>query len=329
MDRRSFLGLGAALATAGVAGCLARSNRTETDRTPLGEPRSAEAAAAGQVDGASYIDDFPDVNEAVWYDDVDPESAPHYLEPSAREVGLGDPIAFTLYYQGDERLVTNYYDWHVAKRVDGRWLHVAPTVYPLPAMYLEPGSSHEWTLTPEDGDTEDGASVPQVGGTESLSVPALGGGRYLFGTAGNLTSGSRDDKTAFLARFDLDAEPLDLTPTDAVEGAKWEGDTLVAQTSRGDPDGEYANPTAYELERTDDPSADPRPTVTEQVVRYDTLRDALALARANDADSVRIEQYETAWPVFGLDDPGVIEYEGDVYETLERELSSSSSCGCE
>lgn len=319
MRRRSFLALGGSLAAATVAGCLQQS----ADRPEFEDGVDSPGAPLGeQADDSAYPDYFDDV---VGYDQIDLAVADVYLEPSARETSRGEPTSFTLYNESDRDLNTNFYDWRVAKRVDDRWFHIAPDGVPLPLHGIEAGDSHEWTLVPADRGTEDGTPVSQVQGTSDLAVPAMGGGRYLFGAFAYFSSESYDAESAYVVRFDLDADPLSLTPTDSVQGARWEGDTLVVQSGRGDPDGEYSRRGAYEVTRVDDPSGEAPRTITEQVVRDDQLRDALALAQANDADRVSLREYNSTTPLFGVDGPELYAYDGDVWEVTAREVGS---CGC-
>lgn len=319
MKRRSLLTLGGSLLGASVAGCLADPTSTN-DQSPRRDDGSPAPVGGA---GSSTYPEFPDdVVDVVDYDEVDVDAADAYLEPSARTVGRGETLELTLYNQADDVLDSNFYAWRLFKRVDGTWYFVAPDQYPVPLMGVQPGASHTWSFTAVDAAI--GGAVPRVESTETLDVPALGGGEYLFGAPGGY--GDQDQTTMYVAGFDLDAGALELTPSNAVESVEWSDDVLVATSSRGDPDGEYARLGAYVLRRVAEPSGDPWKMVPEQVVRDEQLRDALALSLEHDADVVRLEEYTSATPVFGTGrTPDTIEYDGTVYEIEARE---AATCGC-
>ena len=108
--------------------------------------------------------------------------------------------------------------------------------------------------------------------------------------------------TAYSARFVLDADPLELTPSDAVTEVTQDGETLVAQSSRGSPDREGFRRAAYILDRVETPNADPYHVITEQVVRNHQLRDTLALARIHDVSRVRLEEFIASSLPFGIEE---------------------------
>lgn len=57
------------------------------------------------------------------------------------------------------------------------------------------------------------------------------------------------------------------------------------------------------------------------MLRHDQLRDALALAREHDADTVRLEEYTPSVPPFGRMADSV-EFEGEVFAVTTEELGS-------
>jgi hypothetical protein len=260
------------------------------------------------------------VERVVCHDAVDPSAVDAVLVPARRTVGLDDPVTFTLRNRGDRTLATNFYDWNVHKQVAGSWYHVAPRAWNQPLMHLEPGEDHAWEVTFADGGVSDGAPVPAVGGTEQLTVAGVGGGHYAFRARGWFEGDGHEQAVAFAATFDLDAPPLELVPTDAIASTEWNGDVLVARSTRGDPDDEDFRLGAYELERVDAPRDDVRRLVTEQVVRRDRLRDALALALEHDADRVRVREYDATHPLFGLQEPRAFAFRDAHYEVSAREI---------
>lgn len=283
---------------------------TEAD----GDPESSRAPPG------SYPDYGRDVTTTIGYDAVDPTTAAIYLEPSTRTVSYGESISFTLANNRAEDLRINFYAWQVHKYVDGEWFHVAPQTVVQPLMTISAGEAHTWTLTPTIAGTEAGEPVSNTEGTADLTLPALGGGVYAFGIGGWFASTDHSSKTAFSATFALDADPLQLTPTNAITQTEWEGETLVAQSDRGKPDDPDYRLGAYELERLSSAPKPPQHLITEQVVRERYLRDAIALAQEYDADHVRLEEYNGWYPIFGVHGQEYYQYEESYYRVTARTL---------
>jgi hypothetical protein len=292
--------------------------------TPGTSTDGTDTPATATDGGAAGCPDYDRVERVVCYDDVDPDAVDVVLEPSRRALGPGSSVDFTLHNRSERTLRTNFYNWNVHKRVDGDWYHVAPRMWNDPLMSVSPGESHTWTLTLDNGDVEEGATVPRASGTEDVAVAGVGGGTYAFRSRGWFEDDDHDQAVAFAATFDLDANPLALVPTDAVAGTSRDGDTLVADSTRGDPDDEDYRLGAYTLARVDAPDADVRTLVAEQVVRRERLRDALALALEHDAERVRIEEYDATYPLFGLQESTVFAFRGQHYEVSARELEDGS-----
>lgn len=305
-----------------------------TRRRLLAAVGAAGSAFAGCLGGpADAADDDPttpegfppncpnyDVAEVVCYDHVDPDAVDAVLDPSDRVLPPGESISFTLRNRSDRLLQTNFYNWRVDKHADGEWYHVAPRMVLQPLMGIPAGDSHTWTVTVDNGGIADGESVPSVSDTEDVALSALGGGHYAFRGRGWFEGDDHEQDVAFAATFEFDGDPLELTPTNAIAETEWDGDVLIANSTRGDPDGESTRLGAYELERVDSPAEAPRRLITEQVLRRDRLRDAIALADAHDADRVRIEEYDSTTPIFGSRSDGAYAYEGEQYEVTTREL---------
>jgi hypothetical protein len=223
------------------------------------------------------------------------------------------------------------HNWRLDKRVDGEWFHIAPQEYPEPLMAIDPGGTHTWRLAVADDAVDASEPVDRSGetGTEDLSLEALGGGQYAFRARGWFEGGYDDGTYAFGATFDVDAPALSITPTNAIVGTRREGDTLLAESDRGDP--ETGQLAAYELRRIGDAGSDgDLPTdgemtrlIAEQVLRNDQLRDAVALAIEFDAETVRIEEYTGINPVFGSPD-GYYEVGGTVYEVTTEAIEEAT-----
>lgn len=316
IPRRRVLAALAGAGAASAAGCLDDSELPAAN----GDPNDGTGTPTRTDGGSTGCPDYDRVERVVCYDDVDPDAVDAILEPSRRSLALGESVDFPLRNRSERTLQTNFYNWAVHKRVDGAWFHVAPRGHNDPLMTVPPGESHTWTLTLDDGDVESGAPVPPAGGTEDVTVTGVGGGHYAFRARGWFEDDGHEQAVAFAATFDLDADPLDLVPTDAIVGTSWDGDTLVAESTRGEPDDEDYRLGGYVLERVDELDDGDETLVVEQVVRRDRLRDALALALDHDADRVRIEEYDATHPLFGVREPTVVSFRGEHYEVSAREL---------
>ena len=343
MRRRALL---LAVGGAALAGCLDRDpNGDSTGTDPNADSNSpgdsddpddeapliASADLAGEC--PAYADDHVVCYDAVVAHDRDVEDFELVLEPEARTVGRGDTIAFELANRSGTRFATNFYNWRLHKHVDGEWFDIAPQEYPEPLMSIDPGGTHTWRLAVADDAVTEGEPVDRSGetGTEDLSVAALGGGRYAFRARGWFEDGYEDGTYAFGATFDVDAPALSITPTNAIVDTRWVDDTLVAESDRGDP--EEGHLGAYELRRVGDAGADGRSPsddevtrlITEQVLRNDQLRDAVALAIEHDADTVLIEEYTGITPVFGARSGGYYEIGGTVYEVTTEAIDDGDA----
>lgn len=320
VTRRRLL---AASSAALVAGCL--------DRTaPAADPSNGTGSDDGSSAPTQLDDSAPEscpgygdrVDRVICYAEIDPDADELFLEPSEDRVSAGESIAFTLANGTDERLASNFYNWRVDKYVGDEWHRVAPMGYNEPLMHLEPGERHTWTVTIGTEVPDDGRWRGDGGGTEALALSGVGAGHYAFRARGWFEG--REETLAFAATFELEGERLELTPSNAIEGTEWEGDTLVARSSRGDPDDEGNRLGAFDLERVEGASDgdEPRTVITEQLVRLPQLRDAVAIAIEHDADRVRLEEYDGTYPIFGSRSEGVYEYRGEYYRVSTRELEA-------
>jgi hypothetical protein len=298
---------------------------SETD-TPT-EPDEEKTKSAGSTDQLDLIDasgECPDYGTeyVVCYDAAADDLAkfPGYLEPSATAFGPEESVSFTLHNDSTRTLNTNFYDWRLHKRVDGEWYSVAPRFVNQPLMTVPPGNTHTWELTVDNDGIEDGQPVRPVSGVEDINLTGIGRGHYAFRARGWFEDQDYETDTAFAATLDFEGDPLSLTPSNAIEGTGWDKETLVAESNRGKPDDEDYRLGAYELERVE--SAEGAQTlITEQVLRRAQLRDGLALALEHDADSVRLEEYNATYPIFGIDSTHAVTYEGTTFEITSRVLS--------
>ena len=351
MRRRALLvAVGSTAGGAALAGCLDGEQNGDDDGTDDGsnapdDPTDDDAAADDPADESEapliavadlagecppYPDDHVVCHDAVLAHERDAAEFELLLEPGSGTVERGGTIPFELANRSETRFATNFYDWRLHKRVDGEWFHVAPREYPEPLMSIDPGGTHTWRLTVAESAVAEGDPVDRSGetGTEALSVEALGGGRYAFRARGWFGDGYDDGTYAFGATFDVDAPALSIEPTNAVVETRREGDTLLAESNRVDPeDGRLGT---YELRRVGDAGSAELPggveltrLIAEQVLRDDQLRDAVALAVEHDAETVRIEEYTGITPVFGADSDGYYEIDGTVYEVTTEPIEEA------
>lgn len=305
-----------------LAGCTAGPGEPKTEN---GETE-ASTQSVPQFPGDTTSNACPPFDSAqrvVCYGAVDVEAMPVVLVPETRSVRPDQPTEFTLRNRSGQRFETNFYHWQLYKRVDGDWYYIMPEYWPEPLTALEAGEDHTWTVTVTPSRVSDGAAVTGVGGTGSLTLTALGGGNYAFATDGWFKAGSYEEPIALAAGFELNAEPLQLAPTDAIAETEWNGETLVARSTRREPSDDDDQRDAFILERIDDAGADAERIIVEQLVRDDQLRDAIALSRSRDADRVRLEEFSRSVPAFGLDDARTYEFRGDRYRVTTRDGESS------
>lgn len=345
MQRRALL---VAVGGAALAGCLDGSsdddgsdddpdtpddsNATDdsdaTDDSTGGSDETLRIASADLAgDCPAYADDHVVCYGAVVAHEHDFTGFELVLEPGSETVGRGETIRFELVNRSETPFATNFYNWRLHKRVEGEWFHIAPQMYPEPLMSLAPGGTHTWRLTVAEDEVSEGEPVDRSGerGTEDLSVAALGGGPYAFSARGWFQDSYEEGTYAFGATFDVDAPTLSITLTDAITDTYMQDDILVAESDRGASEGGRLG--AYELRRVGDaggdgdvPDGEVTRLITEQVLRNDQLRDAIALATEHDVDTVRIEEYTGIYPVFGSDADGYYEVDGTVYEVTTEAI---------
>jgi len=319
--RRALLGTLAGGAGLALAGCVGDSGDEPDDTEDNNTDDGSGTGEPDQLQSRFPDEEFPDgcpeyggVDRVICYDLVDSDTVPALLEPSARTVEDGGSIDFSLHNRSELALRTNFYNWRIHKRVDGEWFHIAPHAYPEPLMTVQPGKSHTWTVSIDNDGIVDGESVPRMSGTEQLTLRGVGGGHYAFRARGWFEEENHEESVAFAATFEFDGPPIELTRTASIESTEWDGETLVATSTRGDPDDEYSKQGAFELQRVDDPGGGVRTIITEQVIRTEQLRDTIALAFEYDADRVRLEEYNGVTPIFGSDSDGIFEFQGSYYE---------------
>lgn len=306
---------------------------------PLADPGAIEAAPGDCPRGHSPTFEricekglFPEVCA-----DADPPrtrvicssaGAPIRMAATASHLDLPGRLGFTIVNGTDRALATNFYHWHLYKRVDGDWYNVAPSAHPSPLHMLEPGDLHHYCVSMDNTSAADrhlrGLASPTGSTNRSrwhLSVPALGGGEYAFGLFGTFDGAGDDDReTGAIARFSLGGDPVEVTRTGLVENVSREGDLVTGDwTYERDADVEAVH--EFELGRIG-PDRDRVRLLPETLLRNwarSPLRDMIALSTEYDADVVRLRAWNYA--AVSMAPPYVpFEYDGRGYETSVREL---------
>ncbi|SDM81712.1 hypothetical protein SAMN04487949_2687 [Halogranum gelatinilyticum] len=281
------------------------STTTTTPRTPdVGVPAS-ETAGPPWGDDVMRVVAWPDVTDGT----------PIAMRPATQEASLPTAMVdITLANETDVRFDTNFHHWGLWKRVDGEWFYLAPQYWPEPAMSLDTGESHTWTLS-VDNTQLDGNVIQNGGSKDDISLVGLGGGTYAFTTHGNFATEDYEHAHGFAARVDLAGEPVELVPTSDVTATIRDGDAIVVEVDRGDDGG--SEEVAYTVRRLADDAvvdAEPRRIVTEQALRSRVLRDTLSFFEEG-VERVHLRGLETHLNPFGFDaeEPQVLAYAGRRY----------------
>jgi hypothetical protein len=320
MNRRRAL---ACVGSAIFAGCLSEStpggsepvtsdttNGTKpTTNTTTNDGNTATgtgtpASPTLEIPSENHCPSFGDGKKrVVCYQDAD-SGMTLLMKPSKKSVELPKAmLSFTLQNETGVTFTTNYYDWSLWKRVDGEWFHLMARAVPEPAMVLESGDSHSWTVTIDN--TNLGDAVAPSGGTEDLTFTGLGGGTYAFGIDGWFEGVSYKSGVGVATRFELVGDALELTPTADLEVVERDGDEKHVRV--GDKKRRTMVATRVETSTTA-----AKRMLPEQVVRS-PLRNLLASFEPG-VRRVTLDVNRTA--IF-VSDPQVIEYEGQTYR-IER-----------
>lgn len=187
-----------------------------------------------------------------------------------------DTIRFTLENAGLGAVETNLADWHLHKRVDGRWYPLFPFGRTDATTRLDGRSSHTWTLAIDNEDRELLDALPRWT-ADRVAVAGLGAGRYRFV--------HRDDGAAPTKRsaaFRAEGDTLALA-TDPDVAVSEEGDGLAIRD--GDPSS-GASATIV-VERSSAGSGDAQRLIAEQVVRVRPLRNMVPVLEDRGRDRAR------------------------------------------
>ncbi|GKZ12371.1 hypothetical protein [Haladaptatus sp. T7] len=309
MNRRRAL---ACVGSVLLAGCLsestpggsdpAASNATNGTTTTTEQPNTSTGTPASPTLEIPAENHCPSFGESRVVCSVDADDGTTLqMVPSKTRVDLPKAtVSFTLRNETGATFTTNYYGWSVSKHVDGEWFHIAPQIVPEPAMMLESGDSHTWTLTIDNTDLDAASARSQ--GTDDIALVGLGGGTYAFGIDGWFQKGGYENAIGVAARFELNGDDLELAPTADLEVVGRNGDEKRVRQGDG---GE-----TFVATRIDESEAeDPRRVLPEEAVRLPALRNLLASFESG-VERVRLDTEQTG--PFSTD-TGVIEYEGETY----------------
>lgn len=338
MKRRAVIGMLASLAVAGCTGTGSQSPTvTDTARTTTRSTTQTTTTTNEAPDGTTAPDATPeqllelgvpatqvdlplgDEGRAVPYPEHSDASLS--LAPDDDVLDLpADSTTFTVENDTGYEYRANFYGWSLEKRVHGRWFHVAPQYWPQPLHVLPPGASHDWTF--EVDNTESPSGGPS--NDEAVSLSALGGGEYAFTLHGWFPLGDEDDpfEVSLGARFRVDGDQLELTPTDGVSTTR-DGDTVTVTLDADPTDDERV--ARLVAERVGESGVPPNQPVdiyiAEQLLQSDPsrgdrpnpLRNALA-GFENGVDEVRYEAPTAEQPAFDIDAPLYLRYGEDHFE---------------
>lgn len=328
MNRRQVLAL---LGSAAVGGCLggesgtsttqrttaetATGTTTKTAQTTTPETTTPEPPEVGEPlpsDCPVFDDEY--VQRVVCYPGSD---APLSMTPSADAVSLPNAsLSFTLANETDATFEANFYGWRLHKRVEEEWYYIAPGMWPEPLHRLPAGESHAWNVTVDNADL--GSEIRDPSSTQDLTLRGLGGGTYSFGTAGWFPGQHYTNKTAIVAQFTLDGDPISLSRTDSVERVERDGDTVVIRM----PDRDTTETVT--VTRVEESPEESERLITEQIVRHTPLRNALA-SFEEGVETVRVENaVNRVHSAIYVDEQKYVEYEGEAFRVdVEDETTSA------
>jgi hypothetical protein len=155
-----------------------------------------------------------------------------------------------------------------------------------------------------------------------VTVAALGGGEYAFGTDGWFASASHERKTAFAVRFGVAGPQLALTPTNEVTGTSRDDDRVTVRTDvEATADDRRC---AFHVTRVDDGTPVDRHRITEQLLRDRRFRNTLPFFESG-VQQVSLVEPNGVWPPFGVTDPFVVGYEGARYRVSADVVEESTA----
>ncbi|WP_158057016.1 hypothetical protein [Halorussus halophilus] len=316
MNRRQALSL---LGSAAFGGCLSDTSGSgttsetptnETTTDPITETPSRTTTEPPEL-GVQNPEECPKWGEN--YVVCSPRAdSPMVLDGSSDSETLPKAkLSFTLENTTNLAFASNFYGWKLWKRVKGAWYHVTPSYWPAPLHTLESGGSHTWTLTVDNTDLDQ--PIPTAQGTEDISVPGLGAGTYALGVSGWFRGQSDERQIAFVRRFELTGDSLELTPV-GIESVERNDGTVVVTTTKSN------SKKRLTATRVGDPPEEPKRVVTEQVLRTTAVRNALAHFEAG-VETVRVEnaREEMASVILATQGPTYVRYDGDTYKVETSE----------
>lgn len=344
MKRRALLGTLATLAAAGCTESPGRSVPSTTTQSTTADTQPATTtettgATAGDATtptellnlgaAASEVDcPVPEQGRAVCYPEHAGAAISLTPDPETVELPAGE-TTLALANDTNHEYRANFYGWQLSKRVDGEWFRVAPQFYPEPLHSLPAGDTHEWTLLVDNSEEPTGGAATE----EDIELAGLGGGEYAFAVTGwfPLEDGEGDGSETFdvavAARFELDGDPIELTPSGDLDTSREDGTVTV--TSSHEPN-EDEPLSVLTVERVGEEGVPPERQIHERIAEQllrpgmgvmgdpNPLRNAVPFFE-DGVETVRYEAPSGVTPPFGVDEPRFVRYDGEVYEiTSER-----------
>ncbi|MFB6071542.1 MAG: hypothetical protein ABEJ88_01080 [Halobacterium sp.] len=251
---------------------------------------------AGESFPALPGDDETGQSSVSWFHEATAEQAV-FLRPSVEQTDLPSTVTFSLVNHATEPATGNPYYWELFELADCAWHKITPWAYPLPVTAVPPGDAYDYRFRFSNGE-----SLPCSNGN---AVGWLGGGTYAFKVGINV----RDRTHA--AVFELDAKPVEVTPTGGVEATR-DGDTVTVTSPKWDAGHGRGEAT---VERA--ASAD-RVLVPESAARRDVYRNTLPFFDAGVSTVVLRTSDSVAR---SAQDAGVLRYRGDAYSFSGVELT--------
>jgi hypothetical protein len=362
MERRKFLVLGGSVTLPVISGCSGSDNGASEgpEETPTDSPTEENPDTDRQdspdestpqdhpleqfhTENLDSVEEYPDYasqptsERLVPYERVESSDVPIYLEPSNKSLTKDETITFTLVNDLDEPFESGFHHWQLHKRVDDTWFNVKLSPAKDVLHTLNPGESHTWTLDPSHETAENlemidtlqpGALQGSLGQwSERVVVPGLGGGQYAFGITGRKRGDSSDEQIALVATFDLEAEPVELTPTEPLQEVQEDGDTVTAVTEPSHPDAELEPPKIYQVDRLQSSPATATSLITEQLWRNPPFWDTVALLQNHTVDRAVLTErdglrYNGIFSILQAGDScedGIYEYDGEFYDVRVSE----------
>lgn len=274
-----------------LAGC---STDGAEHASPTTEPHSGGYSFDPDI-AATCHREHPDIPpngaDFTCFNSRDDSDAPVAMTSTETTYQLPAEMGFTLDVRRDQAYEGGFYRWELYKREHDAWHYIAPTEWADLPHRVESGGTHTWRLR-ADADAHNDGEAFAGEAVESMDVELLplGPGEYTFGITG--TFQGAENVVGAAVSFEVAGDELALTVSDGTSNISTAEETVEADWQPWFYDDHELDGT-FILERESAESAER--LVPEQVLRNWTLplRDALALARTQSAETVRLHVPDT------------------------------------